>query len=911
MDQFRQIGEVVGSLKALMVLQHEISINQRQCCLLSDILVQAFDTIAEEIRQNLRLDERNTKWKVLERPMMELHRIFKEGESYINHCLDIKDWWGKAVSLRLNTDCVEFHIHNLLCCFPVVIEAIEAAAEISGQDEEEIQKRRVALMNKYGSDWNDPRLFMWKYGKQYLVPREICSRLERAWKEDRWLLLESIKQKKNTKLGEGLMKMLDGSETTNAKLLHTSVLLRANGYVAKRRLGSGGSHLKEINWLGESFASRSFYGDAEEHAAQISLLLSLSHPNVLQYHCGFHDEVKKEGFLVMELMSKSLDAFIKENSCQKKRISFSIPVAVDIMLQIARGMEYLHSRKIHHGELNPSNILLKPRYSSAETYFQAKVAGFGLSSVKRNYTYKSSSKPGSSAVDEIWCAPEVLAEQEQPGSKCAKYSEKADVYSFGMVCFQLLTGKVPFEEGERPLEGGKIFRNLIAGERPLFPHPSPRYLVNLTKKCWQTDPSLRPSFSSICRILRYIKKVLVINPEHGQPECPPPLVDYCDIEARYSKKLPEDGICTVSQIPYQMFAYKLVEREKASGSCKEKSWDSTNDRVGVIDDLFHRPPDSRSAYSEIIDRKDVGTFVDQRSVISDDTQRKSPADPRSIVGKTPQRRFLPGVSPVEKLGIAEIPEWGKQSSSPTEQNLLLPRDEMPGRKLNPSSGESKKRNGDCMNSADEPKPKESTSDPKPAFPQTPERRPSPVEQTPCGFEAPQNKHSAVVMANYKIARSESTQKRTLSNSAKLTKIPEKKTLSSSEIGHTSSTSPRTPAKDAPSNKKFKDTRASNESGKLKDRPPSSSPGRIKRTHSSPVFSASGITRTQSVPVSLTIHPLKASSPSRGPPVNTSGYVYPGLLPHPHSNKFNRDGLLQSVMSLKGQRKAQVKDTEIP
>lgn len=823
MDQFQQIGEVVGSLKALMVLRHEISINQRQCCLLSDILVQAFDTIAEEIRQNLRLDERSTKWKVLERPMRELHRIFKEGESYIKYCLDIKDWWGKAVSLHLNTECVEFHIHNLLCCFPVVIEAIETAAEISGQDEEEIQRRRVALMKKYGADWNDPKLFMWKYGKQYLVPRETCSQLERAWKEDRWLLLESIKQKKSTKLGEGLMKMLDGSETTNTtKLLHTSVLLRSNDYVVKRRLGSGGSHLKEINWLGESFALRSFYGDVEEHTAEISLLLSLSHPNVLQYHSGFHDEVKKEGFLVMELMSKSLDVFIKENSCQKKRMSFSIPVAVDIMLQIARGMEYLHSRNTYHGELNPSNILLKPRYSSAESYFHAKVAGFGLSSVKRNYTYKSSSKPGSSPVDAvIWYAPEVLAEQEQPGSKCAaKYSEKADVYSFGMVCFQLLTGKVPFEEGERPLEGGKIFRNLIAGERPLFPHPSPRYLVNLTKKCWQTDLSLRPSFSSICRILRYIKKVLVINPEHGQPDCPPPLVDYCDIEARYSKKLPADGVCTVSQIPFQLFAYKLVEREKASGSSKERSWDSMNDRVGVMDDTFLRPTDSRSTLSEIIDRKDLGTFADQRSVISDDTLRKSPADQRLFVAKNPERRFLSGVSAVEKLAFAETPEW-KQSIMPAEQSLL-PCAEMPARKLNSSSNESKKLNGDCMNSADEQKLKESTSDQKPASPQTPEQRPSAGEQTPCGFEAPQNKHSAPVMANYKLARSESTQKKTLSNNVKLTKIPERKTLSSSEIGQSSATpekptaskpsNPKTPAKDVPSNKKFKDSRASNESG---------------------------------------------------------------------------------------------------
>lgn len=80
MEQFRHIGEVVGSLKALMVLRDEIQINQRQCCLILDIFGLAMETIAEEIRQNLKLEERNTKWKALEFPLRELCRVLKEGE---------------------------------------------------------------------------------------------------------------------------------------------------------------------------------------------------------------------------------------------------------------------------------------------------------------------------------------------------------------------------------------------------------------------------------------------------------------------------------------------------------------------------------------------------------------------------------------------------------------------------------------------------------------------------------------------------------------------------------------------------------------------------------------------------------------------------------------------------------------
>jgi serine/threonine protein kinase len=58
--------------------------------------------------------------------------------------------------------------------------------------------------------------------------------------------------------------------------------------------------------------------------------------------------------------------YLKENCGSRGRILFSLSlsIVVDIMLQIARGMEYLHSRKIFLGDLNPSNVLLKARNST-------------------------------------------------------------------------------------------------------------------------------------------------------------------------------------------------------------------------------------------------------------------------------------------------------------------------------------------------------------------------------------------------------------------------------------------------------------------------------------------------------------------------------------------------------------------
>ncbi|KAJ4953131.1 hypothetical protein NE237_029963 [Protea cynaroides] len=622
MDQFRQMGKVLGSLNALMVFKDDIQVNQRQCCLLYDVFNLVFQGIAEEIKQNLRFEEKHTKWKALEHPLRELYQVFKEGEAYVQQCMDNKDWLAKVISLSQNTDCVEFHIHNLLSCIPIVIEAIETAGEISGCDQHLILKKRVVLSKKYERDSMDPKIFQSNFGKQHLVSQHICNRLDAVWKEDRWFLLETIREKINSgsltkqeqRLMELLLMKLDHSNPSDGRLFPSSILVGSKDYHLRRRLGSG-SQFKEVQWLGESFVIRHCFGEIEPAIPEISFLSSLVHPNILQYLCGFSDEEKKECFLLMELMSKDLSSCIKEFCGPRRKVPFSLPVVVDLMLQIARGMEYLHSHRIYHGDLNPYNILVRPR-NSPDGYLQAKISGFGLSSFK-NFTHRTSSNQNEAPF--IWYAPEVLLEQqEQPGtSSSSKYTEKADIYSFGMICFELLTGKVPFEDSH--LQGDKMSRNIRAGERPLFPFDSPKYLTNLTKKCWHTDPIQRPSFSSICRILRNIKRFVMLNPDHSQPDPPMTPVDYGDIEAWFCKKFAAEGKpnpAPVSQIPFEMFAYRVMEKERSSASFKDRSSESGSEgtsgcgdeNAALVDDTFPALTEKKiPVYPEFTNKKLLST----------------------------------------------------------------------------------------------------------------------------------------------------------------------------------------------------------------------------------------------------------------------------------------------------------------
>lgn len=170
MEQLRHIGETLGGIKTLMLFQDEIQFNNRQCRLLADMLSLAFDSVSSEMRAHLRFEEKHTKWKTLENPLRELNRIFREAEAYIKLCLEPgRDWWAKAVALVGNTDCVEVHLHNLLWCLPVVLEAIEYAGEFSGCDGKEITLKKVLFRKKYDAELLDKKLFQYRFNKMLLT----------------------------------------------------------------------------------------------------------------------------------------------------------------------------------------------------------------------------------------------------------------------------------------------------------------------------------------------------------------------------------------------------------------------------------------------------------------------------------------------------------------------------------------------------------------------------------------------------------------------------------------------------------------------------------------------------------------------------------------------------------------------
>jgi len=226
---------------------------------------------------------------------------------------------------------------------------------------------------------------------------------------------------------------------------------------------------------------------------EVTLLSELRHPNVILYMGVCVDT--RDKIIVTEYMENgSLYNLLR---LQKLKIMTVHRIAKDIAL----GMNYLHEENVLHRDLTSRNILLTK-------HMQAKVADFGLS--KKNLEDSDLSYTMGSVA---WMAPEVIASARQ-------FSKKADVYSFGVICWELFTGSDPCPEDMAHIN----LANKVLHEewRPTIPENVPFVWTQLIKQCWAQKPDSRPSFIEILGILDSIE----MNPPFPMgPMDPPPQED--------------------------------------------------------------------------------------------------------------------------------------------------------------------------------------------------------------------------------------------------------------------------------------------------------------------------------------------------------------------------------------------------
>ncbi|KAI3870506.1 hypothetical protein MKX03_022699 [Papaver bracteatum] len=211
----------------------------------------------------------------------------------------------------------------------------------------------------------------------------------------------------------------------------------------------------------------------KQFTSEVALLSRLLHPNIVQFIAA----CKKPPVycIITEYMSQgTLRMYLNK----KQPYSLSTETILRLALDISRGMQYLHSQGVMHRDLKSNNLLLNDE-------MRVKVADFGTSCLE---TQCRASKGNMGTYR--WMAPEMI--KEKP------YTKKVDVYSFGIVLWELTTALLPFQ-GMTPVQAAFAVAEKKA--RPPLPANCQPALANLIKRCWSSNPSKRPDFTYIVSVL--------------------------------------------------------------------------------------------------------------------------------------------------------------------------------------------------------------------------------------------------------------------------------------------------------------------------------------------------------------------------------------------------------------------------
>ncbi|PRP74807.1 hypothetical protein PROFUN_06668 [Planoprotostelium fungivorum] len=276
-------------------------------------------------------------------------------------------------------------------------------------------------------------------------------------------------------------------ETASVGAWNTTDLIDEREVIIEGLLGKGSSgHVYLAQWNGFRVATKQIHTlDKKKRDAFLKetlFLRKLRHPNIYL----FMGTTIRDGelYIVTEYMEKGS---LKQLLAKESKI-LTWEMIIRMSLDIAQGMNYLHSYKpmiIHRRgiDLKTGNILSDKDYN-------LKICDFGVA----KFMQKENKVTRSYFSTVAWSSPELLEN--------GAYTEKTDVYSFGLVLWSLLTGNEPWETKN---EFQTIYAVMTLDERPQMPERVNAEFEALIRKCWSRKPLDRPSFTTIVETLNKIK----------------------------------------------------------------------------------------------------------------------------------------------------------------------------------------------------------------------------------------------------------------------------------------------------------------------------------------------------------------------------------------------------------------------
>jgi len=216
----------------------------------------------------------------------------------------------------------------------------------------------------------------------------------------------------------------------------------------------------------------------DEFKSEASIMANLRHPRIIGFY-GISVDTPGRYSIVMDYMAGGSLYNLLHN--QQPLIWRS---RYRIALDVTSGLAHLHNKDILHRDLKSLNVLL-------DSQLRARLTDFGLSKIKTETASTTATASSQSVGTLPWMAPELFKRR-------AKYTKSADMYSYGMVLWELASRKVPFSDAHnREI----LVKWLGDGEQEEIPEDCPSGFAKLIKWCWNQVPTRRPTIDDAANAL--------------------------------------------------------------------------------------------------------------------------------------------------------------------------------------------------------------------------------------------------------------------------------------------------------------------------------------------------------------------------------------------------------------------------
>ena len=197
------------------------------------------------------------------------------------------------------------------------------------------------------------------------------------------------------------------------------------------------------------------------------------HPNIIPFLGVTHSPDGFSVYVCKELADKSLFQYLHR---EKKKPS--LQQSTNWAMQIARAMQHVHQHGVVYRNLKSRSILLFEKEDIL------KLSSF-MCAQELEHTITMSVRG-----THRWMAPEFFINSD------ARVNKRCDVFSYGMVLYEIFAHEIPFSDHDS-LE---VVLAIHEGKHPPIPPEAPLYIQQLMRSCWEHDPHDRPTFEQILQV---------------------------------------------------------------------------------------------------------------------------------------------------------------------------------------------------------------------------------------------------------------------------------------------------------------------------------------------------------------------------------------------------------------------------